>query len=160
MNLSFPLQPQSRHIAKLFFSRPNSDSPTPSPADECSPPPFGWGCTVYTIACGRGVGGGGGFRWGNRHCCALGTYRCTVLCDSSIQCCGSASRCGFGSDCFIFYFDADPEPIWIRIWILPQILQMLENLKFLLTFIIHSARLQNLTLFMTWRKYFLCHVWT
>ncbi len=34
---------QSRQSAKLFNSRRNRDSPTPSPAGECVPPSFGLG---------------------------------------------------------------------------------------------------------------------
>jgi hypothetical protein len=35
-------QPQSRQSAKLFSSRRNWDSPNPSPAGECAPPPRFW----------------------------------------------------------------------------------------------------------------------
>ena len=66
-------------VLSFFSSLPNWDSPTPSPASECVPPPFGWG-------------GGGGYTHslagqgvlevpiptrGHRHCGTLGIY---VLC--------------------------------------------------------------------------------
>ncbi len=41
-------------VLGLFSSRPNWDSPTPSPAGECVPPSFASG------GGGGGVGGGGG----------------------------------------------------------------------------------------------------
>ncbi len=46
--------PQSRQSAKLFSSRRNWDSPNPSPAGECDPPP-GFGGRG-TLAGARGVG--------------------------------------------------------------------------------------------------------
>ncbi len=40
--------PQSRPSAKLFSSRRNWDSPNPSPAGECAPPPSGSGGEGHT----------------------------------------------------------------------------------------------------------------
>ncbi len=47
---------QSGQSAKLFSSRRNWDSPTPSPADECVPRPLVQGEGTYTLA-GEGMGG-------------------------------------------------------------------------------------------------------
>jgi hypothetical protein len=47
-------QPRSKQSA--FSSRPNWDSPTPSPAGECVPPPFGSGRCTHSLG-GEGVGG-------------------------------------------------------------------------------------------------------
>jgi hypothetical protein len=46
---------QSRQSAKLFSSRRNWDSPNPSPAGACAPPPFGSGGRG-TLAGERGGG--------------------------------------------------------------------------------------------------------
>jgi hypothetical protein len=50
--------PQSRQSARLFSSRRNWDSSTPSPAGECVPPPLVQGGGRYTLArlVGEGVG--------------------------------------------------------------------------------------------------------
>jgi hypothetical protein len=56
---------------RLFSSRPNWDSPTPSPAAMCSLPLWFRGDIRYPH-CGRG-GGGSQFRRGDRHCGTLGT---------------------------------------------------------------------------------------
>jgi hypothetical protein len=57
-------------VLGFLSSRPNWDSPTPSPAGKCVPPSFGSGGLEYTLACGRRSGGGGSqFRRG---------YTCTV----------------------------------------------------------------------------------
>jgi hypothetical protein len=42
---------------RLFSSRPNWDSPTPSPAAECVLSPFGSGGIYGTLTAGEGVGG-------------------------------------------------------------------------------------------------------
>ncbi len=48
----------NHRVDRLFFSsRPNWVSPTPSPAGESVPPPFGSGGELYTLAGGRGGGG-------------------------------------------------------------------------------------------------------
>ncbi len=49
---------QSRQTAKLFFSRPNWESPIPSPGGECVPPFFSSGGGGGTLAFRRGGGGG------------------------------------------------------------------------------------------------------
>jgi len=43
-------------VLSFFSSRPNWDSPTPSPAGERAPPPFGSGGAGYALACGGGGG--------------------------------------------------------------------------------------------------------
>jgi hypothetical protein len=43
-------------VLGFFSSRPNRDSPTPSPAGECVLPSFGSG-GGYTLTAGEGVGG-------------------------------------------------------------------------------------------------------
>jgi hypothetical protein len=42
-------------VLSFFFSRQNWDSPTPSPAGECAPPPWSGG-GAHSLA-GEGVGG-------------------------------------------------------------------------------------------------------
>jgi hypothetical protein len=57
-------------VLGFFSSRPNWESPTPSPAGECGPPLwFGGG---GTLACERGDGGSQ-FRRGDGHCGTLCT---------------------------------------------------------------------------------------
>jgi hypothetical protein len=66
---------QSRQSAKLFSSRRNWDSPNPSPAGECAPPPSGsWG-GAHLLA-REGVGQSQ-FRRGDMLC---GTIYIYVLC--------------------------------------------------------------------------------
>jgi hypothetical protein len=50
-----PVYHRVDRVRGLFSSRPHWNSPTPSPAGECVPPPFGWG--GGTLARGRVVGG-------------------------------------------------------------------------------------------------------
>jgi hypothetical protein len=47
---------QPGRVGKVFSSRWNWDSPTPSPAGECVPPPFGPGGGAHSLT-GEGVGG-------------------------------------------------------------------------------------------------------
>ncbi len=54
--VSVKIYPLRRQSAKLFSSRRNWDSPNPSPAGECAPPPFGSG-GMDTLAGERGGGG-------------------------------------------------------------------------------------------------------
>jgi hypothetical protein len=49
---------QGRQSARRFLSRPNRDSPTPSPAGECVPPPLVQGGGVHISLVGEGMGGG------------------------------------------------------------------------------------------------------
>ena len=59
-------------VLGFFSSRPNWDSPTPSPAGECVPLTLGSvGGGGYALVCGRGLGESQ-FRRGDRHCCTLG----------------------------------------------------------------------------------------
>ncbi len=44
-------------VQRFFSCRPNWESHTPSHAGECVTPPLVWG-GGYTLACGRGGGGG------------------------------------------------------------------------------------------------------
>jgi hypothetical protein len=62
-------------VQRFYSSRRNWDSSSPSPAGECVPHLWfrGWD----TLACGRG--GGGQFRWRDRHCCTLGNEGICVL---------------------------------------------------------------------------------
>ncbi len=70
---------QSRQSAKLFSSRRNWDSPTPSLPGECvPPPPLVGGGDSHSLA-GEGVGAQ--IRQGDRHCCTLVIY-VQVLCGS------------------------------------------------------------------------------
>jgi hypothetical protein len=47
-------------VLGFFSSRPNWDSPSPSPTGECVAPSFGSGRGTVHTAMGRGGGGGGG----------------------------------------------------------------------------------------------------
>ncbi len=68
------VQPQStvERLLILFSSRPNLDSPTPSPAGACVPPLFPGG--IHSLA---RRGGGSQFGRGDRHYGSIGIY---VLC--------------------------------------------------------------------------------
>ncbi len=66
---------QSRQSAKLFSSRRNWDSPNPSSAGECAPPPLVPGGGAHSLA-RKGVGESQ-FRRGDIHCGTLYIY---VLC--------------------------------------------------------------------------------
>jgi hypothetical protein len=69
-------------VLGFFSSRPNWDSPTPSPPDECAAPPgFRGSDTVQSLA-GESVGGSQ-FGRGDSHCGTLGIY---VLCDAKYSC--------------------------------------------------------------------------
>jgi hypothetical protein len=64
-------------VLGFFSSRPNWDSPTPSPADKCAPPPLVPGGDP--LACGKGVERSQ-FQRGDRHCGTLGIiYMCFVI---------------------------------------------------------------------------------
>jgi hypothetical protein len=67
---------QSRQSAKLFSSRRNWDSPSPSPAGECAPPPFSSGGRGTLTAAREGVGESQ-FQRGDIHCGTLYMY---VIC--------------------------------------------------------------------------------
>jgi hypothetical protein len=62
-------------VMSFFSSSWNWDCPTPSPAGECAPPPFGSGgrgtCTLLREG---GMLGGPHFQRGERHCGTLGIY--------------------------------------------------------------------------------------
>jgi hypothetical protein len=72
-------------VPGFFSSRPNWNSPTPSPVGERALPPCGSGGGTHSLV-GEGVGGGSQFGRGDGHCGTLGIY---VL-------------------CAILYFTADP----------------------------------------------------
>jgi hypothetical protein len=75
--LCLPLNHRVDRVLTFLSSRPNLDSPTPSPAGVCVPHPYPLvqGGGTHTLA-GEGVGESK-FRRGDRHCATLGIY---VLC--------------------------------------------------------------------------------
>ncbi len=81
---SFESCPQSTvdRVLGFFFSRPNCDLPTPSPAGECVPLPFRSGGGDTAVACWRGSGGVPIRTWGqtlcySRYICTLWLYQST-----------------------------------------------------------------------------------
>jgi hypothetical protein len=71
-------------VLSFLSSRRNWNSPTPSPTDECVPPPLVWG-TGYTLfgLRQRGVGESQ-FRRGDIDCGTLGIYCIYVLCGCNL----------------------------------------------------------------------------
>jgi hypothetical protein len=69
---AIPLYHRVDRVLGFFSSRPHWNSPTPSPAGECVPPPFGWGGGAHSLA-GEWLGESQ-FRRGDRHCSTLGIY--------------------------------------------------------------------------------------
>ncbi len=98
---------QSRQSAKLFSSRRNWDSPTPSPAGECAPPPFCTGGEGHT----RWRGGGGRVpiqTRGHTLWCFIYTVQYVQYFVKGRESCMGGREEGIERNCF--WFDGSPPP--------------------------------------------------